>query len=54
VRGRAVRPATVDPALGTRSDYEARKEEIIEAYLVLRQTYSTICIDMLVDRSLQK
>lgn len=34
-----------------RTSYEARADETIEAYLVVRQTYSTICIDMLFDRS---
>jgi SMODS-associating 2TM, beta-strand rich effector domain len=31
--------------------YAARAEETIEAYLVIRQTYSRICVDMLFDRS---
>lgn len=34
-----------------RTSYEGRKDETIESYLVIRQTYSTICIDMLFDRS---
>jgi hypothetical protein len=34
-----------------RTSYEGRKDETIESYLVIRQTYSTVCIDMLFDRS---
>lgn len=34
-----------------RTSYEARRDEVIEAFLVIRQTYSTICVDMLFDRS---
>jgi predicted pore-forming effector associated with SMODS systems len=34
-----------------RTSYAARTDEVIEAYLVIRQTYSTICVDMLFDRS---
>jgi hypothetical protein len=34
-----------------RSSYKPRADEAIEAYLVIRQTYSTICVDMLFDRS---
>jgi hypothetical protein len=31
--------------------FEARAEEVIEAYLVIRQTYSRISVDMFFDRS---
>jgi hypothetical protein len=34
-----------------RTSYEGRKDETIETYLVARQTYSRICVDMLFDRS---
>jgi hypothetical protein len=34
-----------------RTSYEARADEVIEAYLVIRQTYSKICVAMLFDRS---
>jgi hypothetical protein len=34
-----------------RTTFEERAEEAIEAYLVIRQTYSRICVDMLFDRS---
>src|SRR5258708_10289638 len=34
-----------------RTTYGERADEIIESYLVIRQTYSRICIDMLFDRS---
>jgi hypothetical protein len=33
------------------TSYEARKGEVIEAYLVIRQTYSKISVAMLFDRS---
>jgi hypothetical protein len=34
-----------------KTSYATRKDEVIEAYLVIRQTYSKICVDMLFDRS---
>ncbi len=34
-----------------RTTYKPRADEVIEAYLVIRQTYSRICVDMLFDRS---
>jgi hypothetical protein len=34
-----------------RTSYEGRKEEVIECYLVIDQTYSRICTRMLFDRS---
>lgn len=34
-----------------RTTFEHRADEFIEAYLVIRQTYSRICVDMLFDRS---
>jgi hypothetical protein len=34
-----------------RTSYRAREDETIEAYLVIRQTYSRICVEMLLDRS---
>jgi len=34
-----------------KTTYKARADEVIEAYLVIRQTYSRICVDMLFDRS---
>jgi len=34
-----------------RTSYKHRQDEVIEAYLVIRQTFSTICVDMLFDRS---
>jgi hypothetical protein len=34
-----------------RTSYKGRRDEVIEAFLVVRQTYSTICVDMLFDRS---
>jgi hypothetical protein len=34
-----------------KTTYADRADETIEAYLVIRQTYSRICIDMLFDRS---
>lgn len=34
-----------------RTSYKPRADETIEAYLVIRQTYSRICVDMLFDRS---
>jgi len=34
-----------------RTSYEARKEEVIRAYLIVRQTYSNISAAMLFDRS---
>src|SRR5688572_5915097 len=52
-----VRNVTSRPVLhGTwrtelRTSYEGRAEETIGSYLVIRQTYSTICVDMLFDRS---
>jgi hypothetical protein len=46
---RPVLHGTWKTELGT--SYEGRKNETIEAYLVARQTYSTICVDMLFDRS---
>lgn len=53
----AVRRLTRRPVLrGTwrtelRTSYEARAEEFIEAYLVIRQTYSKVFVSMLFDRS---
>jgi hypothetical protein len=34
-----------------RTSYPGRRDEVIEAYLVVRQTFSKICVDMLFDRS---
>ena len=34
-----------------RTSYEGRKDEVIESYLVIEQTYSRICARMLFDRS---
>jgi hypothetical protein len=34
-----------------KTSFTTRKDEVIEAYLVIRQTYSTIYVDMLFDRS---
>jgi hypothetical protein len=34
-----------------RTSYSGRRDEAIEAYLVVRQTFSKICVDMLFDRS---
>jgi len=46
---RPVLHGTWKTELGT--TFEGRADEIIEAYLVVRQTYSRICVDMLFDRS---
>lgn len=34
-----------------RSNYEPRKDDVIEAYLVIRQTYSEVSVMMLTDRA---
>lgn len=53
----AIRRLSARPVLhGTwrtelRTSYDKRADERIEAFMVVRQTYSRVCIDMLFDRS---